>query len=504
MKIIDIGICVDNVDPKGIGRIRCVRYSDFVSVKERSMSYEKFDDRDSFVAIPFLPLNINYIPEIGQAVKILTYNAEKDNVNVEYIAGPFTTPHDFNGQVFSSQISNTTYGVVFKEATGIINPKLDTFINPESNGALAKKTDYGIYGKYGSDVIFTENGLQLRGGKLVTKQTKSKEKRKKLISEPLMSNTSSTLYLKKFPQTFKLVKRVEKETIVENRDLSLIIEYEFTTTSPYVIDFFVYDVIKGDGTILNTNNFNDTTIIPSSSVKLINIENDDESPTYTVTVNNENDVVAEIRDFLFTIHESGLQVISPLYKNERKNRENRHPMFFRPRLSFIATKLDSNQNTLRDNIFNQIQLYSTLLPTSDLIWSLENYKPPVKIREKIIDDVSVESDIEQSFSAIKSDKILLLSTDPNKTNRSVDFSKLDKYELTQEDYVKNIIPKTFSTVRGENLVALIRAMIDVIYTHRHNLNEPMVKSDQYVDYVKLNELLKNLENDILNNSIRIN
>lgn len=503
MKIIDIGICIDNVDPKGIGRIRCVRYSDFVSVKERALSYDKFDDRDSFIAIPFLPLNINFIPEIGQAVKILTYNAEKENVNVEYIAGPFTTPHDFNGQVFSSQVSNTTYGVVFKEASGIINPKLDTFINPESIGALAKKTDYGIYGKYGSDVIFTENGLQLRGGKLVSKQTKSKEKRRKLTSEPIMAQKSSVLYLKKYSQSFKLTKKIEQETIIENTDLSLIIEYQFTTTAPFIIDFFVYDVIKNNGNTLKTNTFNETTIIPQGSVKLINIENDDETPTHSVTVNSENEIANEIRDFLFNIHETGLSSISPLYKKERKNNEIRHPLYFRPKLSFLSSELNTNQNNLRKSIFNDIQLYSSLLPTNDLIWSLSSFKPPIKVREKEVDEIVVENDTEQSFSALKADKVYLLSTDANKTNRSIDFSKLDKYELTQEDYIKNIDPNTFSTVRGENLLTLIRAIIDVLYNHIHNINEPMVKGT-YNDYLKLNELLKNLENDLLNNSIRIN
>ena len=40
-KIIDIAICVDNVDPKGIGRIRCVRYNDYVGEKEGALKYEK-------------------------------------------------------------------------------------------------------------------------------------------------------------------------------------------------------------------------------------------------------------------------------------------------------------------------------------------------------------------------------------------------------------------------------------------------------------------------------
>ena len=34
MKIIDIGICVDNNDPKGLGRIRYIRYLDWIAQKD--------------------------------------------------------------------------------------------------------------------------------------------------------------------------------------------------------------------------------------------------------------------------------------------------------------------------------------------------------------------------------------------------------------------------------------------------------------------------------------
>ena len=42
MKIIDIGKCIDNVDPLGIGRIRIIRYNEYVGQKEKSLDYEKY------------------------------------------------------------------------------------------------------------------------------------------------------------------------------------------------------------------------------------------------------------------------------------------------------------------------------------------------------------------------------------------------------------------------------------------------------------------------------
>ena len=80
MKIIDIAICVDNIDPKGMGRIRCVRYNDYVGEKENSTKYEKWSQNDPFIASPFLPNNINFVPENGQSVKVLNYNTDNENI----------------------------------------------------------------------------------------------------------------------------------------------------------------------------------------------------------------------------------------------------------------------------------------------------------------------------------------------------------------------------------------------------------------------------------------
>jgi len=172
MKIIDIAICVDNIDPKGMGRIRCVRYNDYVGEKENSIKYEKWSQNDPFIASPFLPNNINFLPEIGQSVKLLNYNTDNENINLEYIAGPFTTQFDFNGQTFSQQIENTTYGVATKHR-GDVKKSSGEFIKNKSNNSFAKDKDFAIYGKYGSDILFTENGIQLRGGKLLSKEAAS-------------------------------------------------------------------------------------------------------------------------------------------------------------------------------------------------------------------------------------------------------------------------------------------------------------------------------------------
>ena len=271
MKIIDIAMCVNNVDPAGIGRIRAVRYNDYIGEKEKSVDYEEWSDKDPFLCMPFLPANINFIPEAGQSVKLINYNSEKETVNQEYIAGPFGTMYDFNSQTFSQQLDQTTYGVAVKHKPNIRNTS-GQYINKKSENTFAKETDYGVYGKYGSDIIFTENGLQLRGGKLLSKDAASVVNRATMLSTPLMARKSAKIYLKKFPKKMTLEIKKTETVILDVKDLKSIIEYEVDNlTTPTKIYIKLYSVTKSLGQTVKTNYFTENSPLPTEMVKLINI-----------------------------------------------------------------------------------------------------------------------------------------------------------------------------------------------------------------------------------------
>jgi hypothetical protein len=511
MKIIDIGICIDNNDPKGLGRIRVVRFADYVSEKEKASNYEPYTDNDIFVSIPFLPLNINFIPEVDQAVKIINYNAEKENVNSEYIAGPFTTLHNFNDQSFSPQLTNTTYGVSIKHKPDMFDNK-GNYRKKFSIGSFANQTDYGVYGKYGSDLIFTEDGLQLRGGKLLSKGRAKPKDRQDIYSFPIMSSKSSVLTLKKFPYKMEVKTTEIKQESVEVKDLKYLVEYDIvdesnqTTLSDfYAVNFYVYKITKPFGDLLKTNRINENTEIPSNLLKLINLENDTTSVTHKIILPTSDDfwdplyIKNEIKDFIYTIHEKDLKEINPLY-----GREDLHPFFFRPKQSLLSKTGTTEEVNLKKSIFSSISMYG-IGPQSGLIFSLGSVKPKVKPK-KIKKEKSVlnkKSD-EQSFSSLKSDKIYFLSTDTNNTEKIVPFEKLNKYEYNQNDYIERIDPNTYAVVRGENLIRLLEKMIAVLFEHEHNVVGPFVKTDQFQSYVDLIKLIETMKNDLLNGSIRIN
>jgi hypothetical protein len=507
MKIIDIGKCIDNVDPLGIGRIRVSRYNEYTGQKEKAIDYEPWSDRDLFIANPFLPSNVNFIPEINQSVKIIQYDTDKDTVNVEYIAGPFTTMYDYNGQTFSQQVANTTYGSNVKNKPNILNTTGE-YINKKSNNAFANEKDFAIYGKNGSDVLFTENGLQLRGGKLLSKEAASVANRRILLDHPIMAKKSSRIYLKKFPKKMTIEEVVVKNTISENKDLKYIIEYEvdrlkeLSDETPAKINLFVYKVVTPFGDEFKTNYFTEHSVVTDSLVKLVNTENDSVTPTYVITASSINDIYKEIRDKIFLIHDKGLNEL-----NEQYESSDTHPFYFRPKKSFKTNILTTQEeNVNRQTILNNINVLR-VGPSSGLIWSAKNAKSEVKNVDSIEKRIKIDPNSpEQTFGAVTADMIYLLSTDlgNNESNNPVPFFDLNGYDLTQEDYIKRIGESTFSTVRGENLLKLLTKMIEVIFTHRHNPLMPIVGQYDYDDGNQLKELFKTLENDILNKSIRIN
>ena len=503
MKIIDIAICVDNKDPKGIGRIRAIRYSSYTGELEKAFDYNAWDDKDLFTAIPFLPTNLNFIPEKGQAVKILNYDTDKDTVNLEYVAGPFTTVHDFNGQNHSGQLENTTYGTFIKHSEDV-KDKDNNYIKQKSAGSLAEHNDYGLYGKYGSDLIFTENGVNIRGGKLLSKEYATRDQKKTLLSHPIMSDNSSTIHLKKYP---KKLNYLDKEIINENLKIEQIkyfVEYNITNFSGSTanVEFYVYDT-KDAGPKFVSSNYKIEDVELTTGCTLINAYNISNrtnvstDPTLVFTVNSLKEAYVNVRLNLYKLHHDGLNYFNSLYSET-----NMHPFYFRCRKECKERVLSTaDEKTNRKTILTNITFHKLI--EEGMVFSKSSIEAPIvtsKSKSKILEQDT--DNVEQSFATVKSDKVYLLSTDTNEYNIPIDFTKIDKYEPTHENYIKDIEPNTYALVRGEVLIEVLQSMIKLITSHQHNLMGPLVQTDP--NFVNLMKKISTLENDMLNKSIRTN
>lgn len=517
MKIIDIGICIDNNDPKGIGRIRCIRYSSYTGELEKAMDYNAWDDKDLFTASPFLPTNINFIPEKGQAVKIINHDTDKETTNIEYIAGPFTTVHDFNSQTHSAQVEYTTYGLSVEHGDDVFNATGE-YSEKKAQGSIAKKTDFGIYGKYGSDILFTEDGLHIRGGKLISKPFANNAQKTKLVTQPIMSGKIASLHLKKYPKKLEYVEEQYEETITSRGKLKYLVEYSFRTftgtTNTLVtdVDFFVYNTEKADNNFRIENpKLEDIeittgcTLVNKNNIQFQNNPNfyDATEPTYTVRVTGTTNASIIMRNTFFKLGRLGLSAIDPVFLEKEL-----HPFYFRPTKECETRELATTGHSQNRIIIFNSCIYFQKFKRGLIFSKTQSGIPSKKVQKKRLVVKDTGNKEEQTFASLKSDRVYLLSTDispyqKSETQKSpINFEKIDKYEPSHDTYIKDVEPNTYALVRGEVLTGILRSMYDLIVGHQHNVVGPLLQADD--NFKKLQEKINTLENDILNTSIRIN
>jgi hypothetical protein len=159
---------------------------------------------------------------------------------------------------------------------------------------------------------------------------------------------------------------------------------------------------------------------------------------------------------------------------------------------------------LKQSILSGINFGDKSPTESGLVWSRELFGAPSSV---VIDEVTkFKTDTgtrEQTFASLVGDRLYLLSMDTNFTDGPIDFTQLDSYEYSQDDYLNKIDPNTYALVRGEILLEFLRAMYNVLTSHVHNINKPYARGD-YDAHNIMEELFNKLENDLLNKSIRTN
>jgi hypothetical protein len=79
------------------------------------------------------------------------------------------------------------------------------------------------------------------------------------------------------------------------------------------------------------------------------------------------------------------------------------------------------------------------------------------------------------------------------------------YGIPQPYFTENILQNTDPMVRGDELMKLLKLIVDFLGSHVHNINEAPIPIG--VDGTKLEEIrkiLQDADNSILNQNIRIN
>jgi hypothetical protein len=494
-QIITLGIVVDVNDPRGFGRIRARDITETDSTRANAVPWEtRWSKDDPFVYSPFLPSHINIVPKVQQSVKLVRYDTRKDLQNQEYVPGPYTTPHDFGDQDSESQISETTFGArsvktpAIKSFAGNKKVYDDNFIRAESVGSLPRVSDIALSGNYGSDIILTEHGVNIRAGKFIDRFIDNIKQKQELKYYPTYSRKNARLSLKKYPETFKLISTEITDSVVTRTDLKHLLEYDLDSISnPTQITINLYRINNPEGEKYKTDVFNIDSELGAQTSELVYTE----VTVLQDTGNKLQEAYVLIREFISKLDREKLSIIDSTLPID----SYAHPFYYRP---VPSLRSQAGANSFLENV-----VFLTRANGFGLVFSQDNLEPPIKEEKRIVSDLKKISDVDQTFAAITSDFVLQLSTqNPGVDGKKIDFSSLDRYEYSQEDYLKRIIPNTYSSVRGEKLVELLDIMAKMLINHTHGILTPPYYWPEQI--ARINEIIANAKTGMLNTSIRIN
>jgi hypothetical protein len=152
-----------------LGRIRAVLITNedqsaISSGADWNPEKDKWTTKDPFIFLPILPFFLSQTPKKDELVNVVFQNKQSPLENKFYIQGPFSTPlrtifEESNGaQTFLAS------GDRFKKYPTIRNE--DGSYNVGTEGIYVKPGDVGIMGRGTSDLIFKDNEVILRAGKI--------------------------------------------------------------------------------------------------------------------------------------------------------------------------------------------------------------------------------------------------------------------------------------------------------------------------------------------------
>jgi hypothetical protein len=485
MKLIELGRVTSVSDPLGIGRIR-VEYLDRTnSAVERSVpNYKPWDELDPFVFHPLLPVQINVVPEINQLVKLFYWDTDNTQ-NREYLSGPFVNSYDTSGQGIDRQLQSTSRGVRIIREASIFKPNGD-LVNATTKGVIANPSDIVHSGNYGSDIILSRNGVTLRAGKI----DDDKYRKTKV---PVAYNKLARISIKKYDQTIELVDKDIIDEVLQHKPLNVLVEYSVndigSLNNLFDGQINIYRIITPVGGVTDTLNFdqnkevadNNKALIYSRSISGVTLEEMGRDFSQELRIVDMSETQRDLNPEFFSI--------------------NTHPFYYKPSKLFLDSLTTQRA---RDNA-NKLYGYINLASTRAYGLSYSSIEKDVPI-QKEVRTITVQNKIKKptTIATLLADVVYRVAFEANVPNDSdkINFAKLNNYELTQEEILEEIFPKSYSEVRGEPLLYLLELMIKWMVTHVHNPAEPGIGPEGLKE-----ELIKELQSakdKIINQKLRIN
>jgi hypothetical protein len=493
-------------DPMMLGRIRGIRVIDnekdvLKSVSDPPWNEQKdiWTDRDPLVFNPLLPYFFYQVPKVNELIQVLYINNDFKYQNQYYIQNTYSTPTATFDEYFIGGNKFTGTGTQNENPKALKN-KNGSLVEPTIHeGVFPEPGDNAILGRGSSDLIIKQDEVLLRAGKF-----KGETLQPNILPEA--NAKRSFLQLSKF-QNEKIL--LPPKTYFELREDVLLTKYliEWVIINPentqnkFTGSVYLYQ-LKPDASI-NTKNIGVNTLISDNLKKLVISENFSQLSSNKV-IEFINKFIKDANDNTFTNGRLFFpNIVSP-----------RFPIFYRPN-QLMSSKINPStpigasasdvevKNIL--NIYENIKLNPSIVGGYGLIYAKDKVGVPRTPFKQVVPQTEYFNR-EVTSASLGGDTLFLLSHNSQIPGKGKINFENTLYGISSEKFTNEIIPKTSSTVRGEELLELIDMIVRFLITHTHaypGLPPVEITQDGSSTQSILSEI-QNASNKILNGNIRLN
>ena len=507
------GYVYDNQDPMMLGRLRVIpetkNYNDIIaSVTNWNEDTDPWTSKDPLIFIPLLPFYISQTPKKDEYVHIIYMNKKYPFQNQFYIQGPFSSPMTTPFEYFQGAKKFLATGDRIKQGLSLKNQEGE-YRDDNSKGIFPEPGDNALLGRGTADVIVKENEVLIRAGK--TKEL-SKDK------FPIGNQNRAFIQLTRFTQTKQTLPQESKFRLVKNVQLvKKMIVWDISTlssTSNFTGSVKLYNLKPSPR--VNTDNFKFDTILNLTSGEDYGAELESVSfigLSFQESVKTINDFISKV--FNPNVNFTGITINNP------NNLSDQFPFIVTPsKQTYETGKKFSPTNALGEileyvnykRFFNNIKLNNSKEDGWFLVSENKGGKPlfgpQSDLKEETITPTKFNSE-DITYGVLGAQKVFLLSQNSTSPKGQINISNT-LYGIPQDKFVgagDTLFEKTYSTVRGEELIKLIEKIVEFLNNHVHphaNMVPDEATQGSKTTKTSINQLLADVNNTVLNQNIRIN
>lgn len=475
MEIIKYGICIDNQDPYGAGRIRVIMDRELINYFNTTQNVNKVinkldsnnnyipwefstqsNGRDPYVYDALLPKHLNIVPKIGEGVKIV-----------------YNKPHDY-GEYIAPQISDYKHINFDNYENGRSFSNKAKFHpiknNLRKNGYFPDPIDIALIGRKNSDIVLPENEVLIRAGH----QNQNNETK---------NNNHAILQISGFEKD----KRVSEKLIrVDKTPIKLIQNViELTMDNDLKGSLKIYDTSN----LLNTNNYR-----PKEKYNFQNLN---------IVINfeskSENELIKFIQNILYYFDNNKSYCN---FTNDTKNNVTYNAINNRINTTGVIQDhdfIDLGLYAFRFNPNQDFSKYSYLTKNFENELRPQHKKPTTNVvseKRKITESLSGQD----SAIILGANKTFLLSWEEEKKL----YNFVGKYGISQEDIYLKLLKKTEPLVRGNQLIELLKRILRILETHGHSQGGAYtINNDAKNEINRIKEILNAVVDENLNGGTKL-